>query len=150
MFKRLEILDWFWRKLSWRKMLGKFIINYDKFGQFYERYFKSFASLIRSLQKISKWISNQKKLYLFDNYHTYQDIFHIDRWFVDASGIPHWVLLFDNLLLWGLSLVLVCLVLNLHTHWFIVDFVITFCTSYTTHILMWISLPKTFSSVKTE
>ncbi len=31
---------------------------------YYERYFKSFASLIRSLQKINKWASNRKNFIL--------------------------------------------------------------------------------------
>ncbi len=40
--------------------------------------------------------------------------------------------------------------LNLGIHWFTVDFMITFYTRYTAHILMWISLPKNFLAIKTN
>ncbi len=67
--------------------------------------------------------------------------------FVDACGMPHWVLLFDGLPLWGSLLILICPALNFCTPQFTVDFVVTFYVPYTKHILAWISLPKTFSSV---
>ncbi len=40
--------------------------------------------------------------------------------------------------------------LNLPTHRFTVDFVMTFCTPYITHILICISQPETFSGVKNQ
>ncbi len=42
--------------------------------------------------------------------------------FVDASPIPCWAILFNGLLLQGLSLILVCPTLSLYTHQFTVDF----------------------------
>ncbi len=57
------------------------------------------------------------------------------------------VLLFDVLLCWDWSFVLVHPTLNLYTHNFTVDFVITFCAPYTTHIFMWIPLPEIFSTL---
>ncbi len=52
------------------------------------------------------------------------------------------------LTVYPLLLILVHPTLNLCMHQFTVDFVITFCASYTTHILVWISLPEAFSSIK--
>ncbi len=52
--------------------------------------------------------------------------------FVDARGIPYRVL-FNGLPLQNSLLELVHPTLNLCTHWFTDDFVITFCTPYTTH-----------------
>ncbi len=71
----------------------------------------------------------------------------IDK-FVDACGIPHRALLFKGLPLEGLLLILVCPTLNLCALQFTVDFVITFCMPYTTHILKWISLSKTLFGVE--
>ncbi len=68
--------------------------------------------------------------------------------FVDAYGILCWVLPFDDLPLRGLSLVLVRPASNHYTDQFTGDFVITFCVSHTVYILMRISLPETFSSIK--
>ncbi len=71
----------------------------------------------------------------------------IDK-FVEACGIPHWILLFNVLPFWDSSLILFCSTLNLYMYRFTVDFVITFCIPYTTQILVLISQPETFSSIK--
>ncbi len=51
--------------------------------------------------------------------------------FLDVYGIPHQFLLFDNILLQGLSLVLIHLVSNLRAHCFTVDFVIIYAPYHT-------------------
>ncbi len=77
------------------------------------RYFKTFASLIRSLQKINKWISNQKNLYsagynlLFNITAIISEVFFKLRdEFVDACGIPRRILLFNGVPFQGSSLIL--------------------------------------------
>ncbi len=66
-----------------------------------EEYFKSFASLIRSLQKINKWTLNQKNFkspdynILFNMIAIFSEAFFVSiSEFVDACGIPGQVLLF--------------------------------------------------------
>ncbi len=83
-----------------------------------------------------------KKLYspgsnlLFDIITTpLQAFFVLSDEFLDAYGIPHQVLLFDDLLLQGSSIVLVPHCLNLCTHQFTVDFVITFSAPYIIYVL---------------
>ncbi len=56
----------------------------------------------------------------------------------------------NSLLLQDLLLVLVHPTLNLRTHRFTLDFVITFCAPYTTRILTQISLLETFSIIKNQ
>ncbi len=68
--------------------------------------------------------------------------------FFDAYRIRDRVLLFDSLPLPGLMFAFIRPTLNLCTHQFTVDFVIIFCIPYIMHILVWISLPKTYFSVK--
>ncbi len=120
---------------------------------FTRRYFKSFALLICSPQKVNKWTSNQTLHYLHHNLLfdiitiTSETIFISIDEFVDACGIPHW-LLSNCLSLQGSSLVLICPTFNLCTHWFTVDFVIIFCVPYTTHNFVWISLLETFATIK--
>ncbi len=117
-------------------------------------YFRSFVSLIHSSQKINKWTWNKKNYSL--GYNLLFDIvtipceafFILVDDFVDACGISCRFLFFNSLPLCSSLLIVVCSTLNLCTHQFIVDFVITFCPPYTTYILMWISLLKTFSSIK--
>ncbi len=58
------------------------------------------------------------------------------------------ILMPANLLLPDLSLVLVHSTLNPCTYQFMVDFMITFCIPFTTHILRRTSLPETFFTVK--
>ncbi len=119
-------------------------INLPKFADvtgYYEGYFKSFASLIRSSQKINKVDLKLKKLY-FPGYNR-PTFWHIDipseAFFVsidesvDACGIPYQVLLFDGLPLQGLSLVLIHPTLNFCTCRSTVDFVLIFCAPYTIH-----------------
>ncbi len=139
------------QKKFWK--LSKILNHFAK----YEGYFKSFASLIHSPQKIKKWTSNQKNF-----------ILPVITFFLTWSSyltkhFPYWSM---NLLIaaayhtgFFFSIVFHFEVrhsylfvphLNLCTHRFTVDFVITFCTLYTTHILTWISQPKTFSSVKNQ
>ncbi len=87
-----------------------------------------------------------KKLYspaynlLFDIITILSDtIFILMDKFVNACIIPHWLLLFDSPLSRSLSLVLVYPALNLCIHMFAsIDFVVTFCVPYTTHILLWL------------
>ncbi len=120
----------------------------------YERYFKSFALLIHS-GKNQQMDLKSKKLYS-PGYNLRFDItaipietffISIDE-FVDACGIPLQFLLFDSPLLRGSTLVLIHPALNLCTHRFTVDFVMTLCVPYTMHILTCFSLPETFSSIK--
>ncbi len=68
---------------------------------------------------------------------------------VNICDIPHRVL-FNGIPLRGLPLILIYSTLNLRTHWFTVDFVLTFCTPNTMHILMRISQHKMFSSIKNQ
>ncbi len=75
--------------------------------------------------------------------------FLIDK-FADVCGISCQVLLSSGLPLWDSSFILVFLTLNLCTHRFTVNFVITFCALYTAHILVWISPLETFSSIKNQ
>ncbi len=56
--------------------------------------------------------------------------------FVDACDIAHQVFLFDGLPLQGSSLILAYPALDRCTHRYAVDFVITFCTLYTLHVLV--------------
>ncbi len=106
-----------------------------QFFEYYNGYFRSFASLIRSLQKINKWTSNPKKLYFpgvdIVAIPSREFFISIDE-FVDAYSIPHRVL-FDGVPLRGLSFIFIRPTLNLYSHQFTVDFVITFCALYTAH-----------------
>ncbi len=104
----------------------------------YMWYFKSFASVIRFLQTSTN--GPQTKKLFSPGYNLLFDIITVPSKavsvssdeFIDAYGIPQQIL-FDSLPLWGLSLVLIHIALNLSTHQFTVDFVIKFCTLYTTH-----------------
>ncbi len=103
--------------------------------------------------KINKWTSKKKILlqviiYFSHNHLTQRGIFYTDRWVCWCLLHATLVLLFDSLQLRGSWFLLICPTLNLFTHWFTVDFVITFCAPYTVRILKWISLRETFSSVK--
>ncbi len=84
-------------KIFW-KMYSKLALILPNHN--YEGYFKSFASLIRSRQKINKWTSNKNKLsssynLLFNIITVPSEAFFIliDE-FVDACGISHLGLLF--------------------------------------------------------
>ncbi len=63
--------------------------------------------------------------------------FEVSRFYL---FVPSWISVPSQLIL------LVCTIMNLRTY--TVDFVITFYAPYITYIFVWISQPKTFSSIK--
>ncbi len=100
--------------------------RHNNFPQSYvtdKGYFKHFASLILSPQKINKWTSNPKNFILqitsyFSPLQPYLGRHLPINEFVDACGIRYRVLLFSSLPLRDLSLVFICPILNVCTHRF--------------------------------